>query len=90
MEMDSVRNRIIRINLLMSISSFSLLLSTIPAGFFGMNLVTGLEESHGVFAVVVISCLAATGLSCASLYAYYRYWPSRKHQERVGDMKALR
>eukprot|EP00210_Caulerpa_lentillifera_P004414 g4211.t1 len=90
MQMDSNRNRIIRINLTISIASFSLLLSTLPAGFFGMNLINGLETTPGVFSTVVYSCLILTVLNYIVFYGYYRYWPERKHQQRLTDMKALK
>ena len=42
-QLDSTRNRIIRIEVVVAIASFALLLCTVPAGFFGMNLTSGLE-----------------------------------------------
>ncbi len=47
MQLDTIRNRIIRVELLVAVASFSLMMSTVPASFFGMNLTSGLE---------VISC----------------------------------
>ena len=107
MQMDSVRNRIIRINLTISIASFSLLLSTLPAspckiqtlsrqhsddvtGFFGMNLLTGLETQPGVFQSVIYSCFCMSFMSYVLFYGYYRYWPTRQHQQQLTDMKALK
>ena len=43
MQLASARNRIIKLELVVAISSFSLLLATVPASFFGMNLPHGLE-----------------------------------------------
>ena len=43
MQLDTIRNRIIRVELLVAVASFSLMVSTVPAGFFGMNLTSGLE-----------------------------------------------
>ena len=43
MQLDTIRNRIIRVELLVAVASFSLMMSTVPAGFFGMNLSSGLE-----------------------------------------------
>ena len=46
MQLDTIRNRIIRVELLVAVASFSLMVSTVPASFFGMNLTSGLEV-HG-------------------------------------------
>ena len=43
MQLDTIRNRIIRVELLVAVASFSLMVSTVPASFFGMNLTSGLE-----------------------------------------------
>ena len=43
MQLDTIRNRIIRVELLVAVASFSLMVSTVPASFFGMNLTWGLE-----------------------------------------------
>lgn len=46
MQLDTIRNRIIRVELLVAVASFSLMVSTVPASFFGMNLASGLEVSN--------------------------------------------
>lgn len=43
MQLDAIRNRIIRVELLVAVASCSLMLSQVPAAFFGMNLASGLE-----------------------------------------------
>lgn len=48
MQLDTIRNRIIRVELLVAVASFALMMSTVPASFFGMNLTSGLEVSHAV------------------------------------------
>ncbi|KAA6417175.1 MAG: mitochondrial rna splicing [Trebouxia sp. A1-2] len=50
MQLDTIRNRIIRVELLVAVASFSLMMSTVPASFFGMNLTSGLEVTpfHGL------------------------------------------
>lgn len=45
MQLDTIRNRIIRVELLVAVASFALMMSTVPASFFGMNLTSGLEVS---------------------------------------------
>lgn len=43
MQLDATRNRIIRIDLIVAIASFALIMPTVPAAFFGMNLRSGME-----------------------------------------------
>lgn len=43
MQLDHQRNRVLRVNLLMSIASFAAMSMTVPAAFFGMNLDNRLE-----------------------------------------------
>ena len=45
MQLDTIRNRIIRVELLVAVASFAMMMSTVPASFFGMNLTSGLEVS---------------------------------------------
>ena len=91
LSMDAYRNRMIRMNLYLSVGGVSLgfgtgktivsayiwihaivlahltiVLSVAIAGFFGMNLISGLEESPGVFEMVVLSsCLFGGGFAGA-------------------------
>jgi len=90
MQLDSVRNRFMQINLIISISSLSILLCTIPPAFFGMNLVSGLESEAGVFASVVWYCSVVSLSAFSAFYGYYRYWPTRRYQQKLTDMKALK
>ena len=54
MQLDTIRNRIIRVELLVAVASFSLMMSTVPASFFGMNLTSGLEViSHLVVSLTI-------------------------------------
>lgn len=41
MTLDNTRNRTLQTNLTISIASFALMVATVPAGFFGMNLLHG-------------------------------------------------
>lgn len=61
MQLDAIRNRIIRVELLVAVASFSLMLCTVPASFFGMNLTSGLEVSIALptgHALLVLPALA--------------------------------
>lgn len=43
MHLSATRNRIIRINLIVTVAAFALSICIVPASFFGMNLPHGLE-----------------------------------------------
>ena len=43
MSLDNTRNRTLQLNLFIGIASFALMMSTVPASFFGMNLHSGIE-----------------------------------------------
>ena len=90
MQLDHQRNRVLRMNLLMSMASFGAMTMTVPAAFFGMNLENTLETVPGVFGFVV-KCSLVTGLLVSSLmYAYYKFGPKRRYKARLRDMRSLR
>lgn len=63
------RNRLIRMNLYLALAGLSLGIGTTVAGFFGMNLINGLEQSPIAFNAVVLSTTlagAAVAGACAS------------------------
>lgn len=68
MSLDHNRNRILRINLLISIASFAGLISTMPAAFFGMNLVSGVEEIPGLFWPVSTRSRASFAICSRSMH----------------------
>eukprot|EP01026_Neomeris_dumetosa_P045871 TRINITY_DN3892_c1_g3_i1.p1 TRINITY_DN3892_c1_g3~~TRINITY_DN3892_c1_g3_i1.p1 ORF type:complete len:581 (-),score=44.19 TRINITY_DN3892_c1_g3_i1:330-2072(-) len=90
MQLDSARNRIIRLNLFLSVSSFSAVIATIPPSLFGMNVPNGLEETTGAFQAIMTGSLSFSIFVCTVLFFYYRFWPRRFHKQRVQDMNALR
>lgn len=53
--LDSYRNRMIRMNVSLAIVGVGLAVGTTTAGFFGMNLISGLEDSPTAFNTVVLS-----------------------------------
>lgn len=62
--LSSYRNRMIRMNLYITISGLSLGISTAFAGFFGMNLINGLESHPAAFQVVIAAtCLTGAAVS---------------------------
>lgn len=72
---DLRRNKIIRFNIYLSISGIALSTTTAFAGIFGMNLLSGVEETPGVFALVsavsLVSGVAVAGLFAAALDVWY-------------------
>ena len=67
--LDSYRNRMIRMNVYLSITGIGMGMSTAVAGFFGMNLISGLEESPIAFHYVVFTTTAMgilLGAGCVS------------------------
>jgi hypothetical protein len=57
MSLDNTRNRTLQLNLAISVASFALMASTVPASFLGMNLHSGMEVQSAVLAVVVAKSL---------------------------------
>ena len=53
------RNRLVRTNVTISIATLSLCLATSVAGFYGMNVVNGLEESSTAFSTIVLTSTVA-------------------------------
>ena len=58
--LDSYRNRMIRMNVMLAVAGVGLATSTTVAGYFGMNLISGFEESPTAFATTVVSTSAVT------------------------------
>lgn len=90
MQLDHQRNRVLRVNLLISIASLGGLLCTLPAAFFGMNLDSGLEDIPGIFWPVIQGSVAVGILGAASMYSYYKFGPKRRYAARLRDMRSLR
>lgn len=68
--LDAYRNRMIRMNLYLGIGGISLAFGTAVAGFFGMNVINGLEEAPGVFELVVAGSCAFGGVFLGGCYWY--------------------
>mmetsp|Transcript_36645 Transcript_36645/g.80157 ORF Transcript_36645/g.80157 Transcript_36645/m.80157 type:complete len:576 (+) Transcript_36645:469-2196(+) len=58
--LDSYRNRMIRMNVMLAVAGVGLATSTTVAGYFGMNLISGFEESPTAFTTTVVSSSAVT------------------------------
>lgn len=90
MQLDHQRNRVLRVNLLISIASLGGLLCTLPAAFFGMNLDSGLENVPGIFWPVVQGSVITGLLGAGAMYTYYKFGPKRRYAARLRDMRSLR
>lgn len=67
--LDAYRNRMIRMNVYLSIAGIGIATSTAVAGFYGMNLVSGLEESPTAFQNVIFTTTVVglfIGSTCVS------------------------
>ena len=67
--LDAYRNRMIRMNVYLSIAGIGIATSTAVAGFYGMNLVSGLEESPTAFQNVIFTTTVVglfIGSACVS------------------------
>ena len=65
LKLRSERNRIMRVDLLISISGVSLTLATVMGGWFGMNLASGIEDVPGLLWIV------ASGSAVTSAVAFH-------------------
>jgi Mg2+ and Co2+ transporter CorA len=88
--LSSYRNRMIRMNLYVTITGLSLALSTTIAGFFGMNLINGFESNPEAFQVVVTSTLVAGVVASASCFSYISGSTMQKRaKQRLEEIQTL-
>lgn len=76
------RNRMIRMNLHIGIAALSLAFGSTVASFFGMNVLSGLEESPGAFLTIVGLSTGAGGLLAVSAI---NFLSGRRIQERAAS-----
>jgi magnesium transporter len=84
------RNRLIRMNLYLALIGLSLGVGTTVAGFFGMNLISGFEDSPTAFNTVIL-LTSATGASVAGVCASYVSGKTMRHRanERLEEIDTL-
>ena len=70
LSLDAYRNRMIRMNLYLTMCGISLAFGTAVAGFFGMNVINGWEEAEGVFEIVVLGSTLLGGGFLGACMAY--------------------
>ena len=75
MSLDSYRNQMLRANVYLSVGAVCLATSTTIAGYFGMNLLHGLETDENAFAAVVAGTGGLSG--CVFLWCMYYVNSSR-------------
>eukprot|EP00245_Coleochaete_scutata_P012271 TRINITY_DN4738_c0_g2_i1.p1 TRINITY_DN4738_c0_g2~~TRINITY_DN4738_c0_g2_i1.p1 ORF type:complete len:194 (+),score=40.65 TRINITY_DN4738_c0_g2_i1:33-584(+) len=63
---------------------------SVPAAFFGMNLLNSYEDSTTVFPTVVACSSMSSIVIFLGLVYYYKFWPSRLDRKRAQDLAALR
>eukprot|EP00252_Welwitschia_mirabilis_P003102 TRINITY_DN13180_c0_g1_i1.p1 TRINITY_DN13180_c0_g1~~TRINITY_DN13180_c0_g1_i1.p1 ORF type:complete len:297 (-),score=73.34 TRINITY_DN13180_c0_g1_i1:399-1205(-) len=84
--LDTTRNKIIRMNLFISMAGLSFNLAMVPAGFFGMNLLSGLENSPNAFYVITGAVSLASASVGLSLVVMFR---RMLHTHHAKDLAAL-
>ncbi|KAI5084774.1 hypothetical protein GOP47_0000943 [Adiantum capillus-veneris] len=88
--LDTTRNRIITMNLYISIATVTLSLATVPASYFGMNLMSGIEDHPSMF-YWVMGATSALAFTCfIGLIFFLRVVPTFKDKRRAQDLAALR
>jgi magnesium transporter len=84
------RNRMMLMNVSLSIATLSLCLATTVAGFFGMNVVNGFEESTTAFSTIVLtSTIAGLGLGAGSLNYLSGRTMQNRAAMRLGEIETL-
>lgn len=77
-ELDSHRNQLIQLELLLTAAMFALALVTVIAGIFGMNLNNKHEDSYSAFVMVRVPLLTAGHIFLTETNPHqcvYRTWP---------------
>jgi hypothetical protein len=90
MQLDHQRNRVLRVNLLISTCSLGGLVAAAPAAFFGANVPNPLEATPGAFGGLVAGSAAAGAAVAGAFWLYYKLGPKRRYDARVRDMRSLR
>jgi magnesium transporter len=90
LEIDLYRNRMIRMNIDLTILATATGVTTALSGTFGMNMVNGFEESHTAFLVVS----AASALTALSVAYYFRRMVSgrviqQRAEQRINEIRTM-
>lgn len=88
--LDTTRNRIIQMDVLFSLGTLSISVAALVAGYFGMNLPTGLEEHESAFWWVVFGSMGTTFALGAFLVFLVRVHPRVIDRRRARELEGLR
>jgi hypothetical protein len=88
--LSAYRNRMIWMNLCVSVTGLSFGAATTVAGFFGMNLVTGLESVPYAFLYIVSGCsMLGTSIALGSLNYLSGHKMQLKAAQRMAEIETL-
>jgi len=87
--LDNERNRIARLELLLSMAALCLGVCSVVSGFFGMNLLSGLETVQGLFFFVAGTSILFTGTLFVGFLRRFKSL-SRQQRGRLLDVQALK
>ncbi len=88
--LSSYRNRIARMNVIIDIAGVSLGIGTLVAGFFGMNLLSGMEETPGVFyAVILTTSFAGIVVATTSMSYLSGRFVQKRAASRLDEIETL-
>jgi magnesium transporter len=71
--LDSVRNRLLLANMILTVVTVCIGLASLVGSFMGMNLLNGIEDSGSAFLVVVISTSVASVVIFLAILAFLFY-----------------
>lgn len=71
--LDAMRNRVLRLDIFLNLGAVSVGVGGLVAGFFGMNLLSGIEEDPGAFWIVCGMASATSYLCFRGTLTYLRY-----------------
>lgn len=84
------RNRMVRMDVHLNIAAISLGLGTAVAGFFGMNLINGLEETPNIFPMVVVgSGMGGVLIAGGSLNYLSGHAMQKRASDRIDEIETL-
>ena len=87
--LDNERNRIARLELLLSMVGISFGACSAISGFFGMNVINGVENVAGIFLFISGTSILLTGSLFVTCWRQFRSI-SRRQRDRLMDVEALK